>query len=80
MVPLQAESLARILYDMVKAHTKFLLDDLENLLLIKLLRKTLNGGQCLTTIALYRQLAVSKPPTYKKTYVEFVYECNSETV
>lgn len=32
--------------------SELLLDDLENLLLIKLLRKTLDGGQCLTTIAL----------------------------
>jgi len=32
--------------------SKLLLDDLEDFLLIKLLRKTLNSGQSLTTIAL----------------------------
>ena len=32
--------------------TELLLDDLENLLLVKLLWKTLNSGQSLTTIAL----------------------------
>ncbi len=34
-------------------HTELLLDDLQNLLLVKLLGKTLNSGQSLTTIALY---------------------------
>lgn len=33
-------------------HTKLLLDDLENLFLVKLLRKTLNSGQSLSTITL----------------------------
>lgn len=33
-------------------HTKLLLDDLEDLLLVKLLRQTLHGGQSLSTIAL----------------------------
>lgn len=33
--------------------TKFLLDDLENLLLVKLLRETLHSGQSLTSITLY---------------------------
>jgi hypothetical protein len=33
-------------------HTKLLLDDLENLLLVELLRKTLDGCQSLTTISL----------------------------
>lgn len=33
-------------------HTELLLDDLQNLLLVKLLWKTLNSGQSLTTIAL----------------------------
>jgi len=32
--------------------SKFLLDDLEDFLLVKLLRKTLDSGQSLTTIAL----------------------------
>lgn len=56
MVPLQAKcGLATV--DMTKRgdgdeHTKLLLDDLENLLLVELLRKTLNSGQSLTTIAL----------------------------
>lgn len=35
-------------------HTEFLLDDLENLLLVKLLGKTLDRGQGLTSIALYK--------------------------
>ena len=33
--------------------TEFLLDDLENFLLIELLRQALNSCQCLTTIALW---------------------------
>lgn len=32
-------------------HTELLLDDLENLLLVKLLGQTLNSGQSLATIA-----------------------------
>jgi len=39
--------------------TKFLLDDLENLLLIKFLGKTLDSGQSLTTIALCESNRVS---------------------
>lgn len=34
--------------------TELLLDDLENLLLVEFLGKTLNSRQSLTTIALYR--------------------------
>lgn len=56
MVPLQASGqLERGRKKDVKKvtkHTEFLLDDLENLLLVELLRKTLNSGQSLTTIAL----------------------------
>jgi hypothetical protein len=36
----------------VERRTKLLLDDLEDFLLVKLLGKTLNSGQSLTTIAL----------------------------
>ena len=34
-------------------HTELLLDDLQDLLLVKLLGKTLNSSQSLTTIAFY---------------------------
>ena len=39
--------------------TELFLDDLENLLLIELLGKALNGSQSLTTIALCRNLSAS---------------------
>lgn len=38
-------------YGQVTRHTEFLLDDLENLLLVELLGQTLNSGQSLATIA-----------------------------
>lgn len=56
MVPLQAKCGLATVYMAIRGdgdeHTKLLLDDLENLLLVELLRKTLNSGQSLTTIAL----------------------------
>lgn len=61
MVPLQAgRSLVFVLSNPLVAatmeeemeHTELLLDDLQNLLLVKLLGKTLNSSQSLTTIAL----------------------------
>lgn len=65
MVPLQAEEIivrtcsSLTFYSRVKnqrqgkkRHTELLLDDLQNLLLVKLLWKTLNCSQSLTTIAL----------------------------
>lgn len=42
-----------------RQHTELLLDDLQDLLLIELLRKTLDGSQGLTTIALCGQIHVS---------------------
>lgn len=42
-----------------RQHTELLLDDLQDLLLIELLRKTLDGSQGLTTIALCGQIRVS---------------------
>lgn len=54
MVPLQAKRLLEFgpgTHAQVARHTEFLLDDLENLLLVKLLGKTLNSGQSLATIA-----------------------------
>jgi hypothetical protein len=62
MVPLQAgRSLVFVLSNPLVAatmeeemeHTELLLDDLQDLLLVKLLGKTLNSSQSLTTIALY---------------------------
>ena len=40
-------------------HTKLLLDDLENLLLIEFLRQTLDGGQGFTSISLCSGTCVS---------------------
>lgn len=75
--------------------TELLLDDLQNLLLVKLLGKTLNSSQSLTTIALCEtQLLACTPllaPTscndsdvrgtrMEKTYAESEYGCSSETV
>ena len=42
-----------------RQHTELLLDDLQDLLLIELLRKTLDGSQGLTTIALCGQIRVN---------------------
>jgi hypothetical protein len=39
---------------------EFLLDDLEDLLLVELLRQALDGGQCLATIALCECVLVSR--------------------
>ena len=41
----------RLVILMSTARTELLLDDLENLLLVELLGKALDGGQSLTTIA-----------------------------
>lgn len=56
MVPLQAEADARqymthCIMCCVGIHTEFLLDDLEDLLLVKFFRKTLNCGQGLASIS-----------------------------
>lgn len=46
-------------------HTEFLLDHLQNLLLVKLLGKTLDGGQGLTTIAFCKR-KVSHPSVIRR--------------
>lgn len=64
--------------------TELLLDDLENLLLIKLLRKSLDSGQGLTPIALWShgQLVGSITTMQGQldaTNVESEYGCSFET-
>lgn len=47
--------------------TKLLLDDLEDFLLVKLLGKTLNSGQSLTTIAFYVLISILITSTWCQT-------------
>ena len=51
--------------------TELLLDDLQNLLLVKLLGKTLNSGQSLTTIALCetQSVCISAPASHSDSGV-----------
>lgn len=59
-MPLQAEPVSepsRTRITEPSLHTELLLDHFQDLLLIKLLRKALDGGQGLPTIALCKSLA-----------------------
>lgn len=96
MVPLQAGRVSIAVGRGCRhAHTELLLDDLQDLLLIELLRQTLHRGQGLTTIALCKQPSVhvlrwghgtagdsDNEGNLNRggTYAESVYGCNFETV
>ena len=66
MVPLQAADEVSTMahggwMEREREHTKLLLDDLENLLLVKFLWKTLDSGQSLTSITLCESFVSDAP-------------------
>lgn len=87
MVPLQANHVSQASWldrGIWEKHTKLLLDHFQDLLLIELLRETLNGGQGLSAITLWKKdegyyAVLASIIMVYATHVGFVYVCNSET-